>query len=660
MTDVTLGDQLQQARVHADAGQWDQADALLRQILTADPQRAEAHHLLGLVAWRRGEMHSALASLQHAATLKPDSPVFQFDLGCALLGMQQFSEAAVVLRKVVQLAPNERGGWNNLGAALVALGEHEQAAQCFARAIQIAPQLSQYHANLAKALEVLGRFREAEASARRAVELSPQGGSEWGVLASVLMSSGRYAGASDAYRRALALAPQMHLLRFNLANTLRLQGAVEESIAVYRDAVARDPGNARGHSGLLLTLHCSTAITPMALAQEHRAWAERHADSFTRDVRPHTNDRSPGRRPLRIGYVSPDFREHAVAHFIEPALMLDPSEFEVFCYVEEFHCDDVTRRLKSLVPHWLNTVPLNDDQLAQRIRADGIDILVDLAGHTADDRLLVFARKPAPVQATYLGYPNTSGMAAMDWRITDKIADPKNFAEPLHRERLMRLADCAWCYRPPEDSPEPIRDAAGESTVTFSSFNALPKVSDAVIALWSRILATVGGSKLLMKSAAFEDERVRERYRSAFARNGIAPHRLDLILTTPSVREHLAMYSRVDIALDTMPYNGTTTTCEALWMGVPVVTLAGESHVSRVGASLLTNAGLAELVGSRSEDYVSIAVKLAADPTRRAELRSTLRRQLRTSPLMDAARMTRELGNAYRAMWRDWINSGRT
>jgi predicted O-linked N-acetylglucosamine transferase (SPINDLY family) len=656
MTGVTIDAQLQQARLLAEQGRWDQADALLRQVLAADPHRAEAHHLLGLVAWRNGDQHIALASLEHAASLAPDSPVVQFDFACVLLSNQQFGEAVVALRKVVQLAPNERGGWNNLGGALVALGQHEEAAACFARAIELAPQLSQYHANLAKAMEVLGRLDEAEASARRAVELAPQGGSESAVLASVLVTRGRLGQGIEAYQRALSLSPQLNLARFNLASALRLQGRVEESIATYRDAIARDPTNARGHSALLLTLHCSPAITPQALFDEHRAWAASHADSLGRDVPPHENDRSPDRK-LRIGYVSPDLREHAVARFIEPALALDPGQFEVFCYAEEFRGDEVTRRLKSLVPNWHNTVALSDEEMSREIRADRIDILVDLAGHTADNRLLVFARRPAPVQATYLGYPNTTGMAAMDWRISDELADPVGMTEALHTERLMRLTGCAWCYRPPEGVPDPRRARGlGDPPITFASFNALAKVSTNAIQLWSRILTEAAGSRLLIKSAAFEDAHVAQSCRDAFARHGIDPQRLDLVSTTPSVAEHLAMYDRVDVALDTMPYNGTTTTCEALWMGVPVVTLAGKSHVSGVGASLLTHAGLGELVAESPEQYVELAVRAARD----AMPRMALRQRMQASALMDAPRMTRNLADAYRAMWKDWINTGRT
>ena len=655
MRSVTTREQLQQARLDVDAGRLDQAESQLRQLLAQHPESAEALNLIGLVAWRRGHGAAAVDAMARAVELAPNAPNYHFDLGCVLLGMQRFAEAEPHLRMVVQLLPNERGGWNNLGALLVGTGRHDEATVCFRRAITLAPQSASYHANLAKALEVLHRLDEAEASARRAVELSPQGGSEWGVLGSVLVARGRLSQGINAYVRALQLAPQLTLLRFNLASALRLQGQVEESIAIYRQALTMDPADARGHSSLLLTLHCSTAITPAELFEEHRAWAFRHADKLGWGVSTRKKERELD-RPLRIGYVSPDFREHAVASFIEPALALDPAQFEVFCYAEEFRADDVTGRLKALVPtdNWRNTAQLSDDEMWLQVLADRIDVLVDLAGHTADNRLLVFARRPSPVQATYLGYPNTTGMAAMKWRITDALADPPGVADSLHTERLMRLGSCAWCYRPPEDSPEPTR-AAGP--ITFASFNALAKVSETAIALWSQILMAVPTSKLLLKSAAFEDVAVCDRYRTVFARHGVAPERIDLVLPTPSIPEHLAMYARVDIALDTMPYNGTTTTCEALWMGVPVVTLAGESHVSRVGTSLLTNAGLADLVAKTGEEYVRIAIHLAADEPRRRAMRLNLRDQLRNSSLMDAKRMSRNLAEAYRAMWRDWCST---
>jgi predicted O-linked N-acetylglucosamine transferase (SPINDLY family) len=654
MTDVTLPQQLQQARLDVDGGRLEQAEAKLRQILAQHPDSAEALNLLGLVAWRGGHADAAIHAMGRAVELAPNAANYHFDLGCVLLSSRRFAEAEPHLRTVVAMLPNERGGWNNLGALLVGTGRHEEAAECFRRAIALAPQIASYHANLAKALEVLYRLDEAEGSARKAVELSPQGGSEWGVLGSVLVTRGRLSQGINAYVRALQLAPQLTVLRFNLASALRLQGQVEESIAIYRQALTLDPADARGHSSLLLTLHCSPAITPQALFEEHRTWAFRHAHKLSWAVAPHDNDRSPDRR-LRIGYVSPDFREHAVASFIEPALTLDPEQFEVFCYTEEFRADDVSRRLKALAPNWRNTAPLSDDAMVEQIRADRIDILVDLAGHTADNRLLVFARRPAPVQATYLGYPNTTGMVAMNWRITDALADPIGITESLHTEKLMRLATSAWCYRPPDDAPDPARDVG---PITFASFNALPKVSETAIALWSQILAAVPTAKLLLKSAAFEDVVVCDRCRQAFARHGVAPERIDLVLTTPSIREHMAMYNRVDIALDTMPYNGTTTTCEALWMAVPVITLSGESHVSRVGTSLLTNAGLSDLVAKTPDKYVRIAIDLAANESRRRELRSSLRDQLRNSSLMNAKRMSADLAEAYRAMWRDWCFAG--
>jgi predicted O-linked N-acetylglucosamine transferase (SPINDLY family) len=361
--------------------------------------------------------------------------------------------------------------------------------------------------------------------------------------------------------------------------------------------------------------------------------------------------RPVGRR-LRLGYLSPDFNHHAVAYFIEPVLAAhDRTRVEVFCYASVAVPDRFTDRLRGLAEHWRDIARLDDDAAAALIRADNLDLLIDLAGHSARHRLLVLARRPAPVQATWIGYPNTTGLDAIDYRITDAVSDPVGQTEAWHSEKLVRLPANFSCYRPDDDAPAVNNlPAAAAGAVTFGCFNQFAKVTPEVIALWARLLAKLPGSRLLLKSRGLGDPGVAARVQAAFAAAGVGPARLILNGDELSVADHLGLYHKVDIALDPFPYNGTTTTCEALWMGVPVVTLAGSTHVSRVGASLLTHAGLAGWIAATPDDYVARAVAAVRDLPALAALRRGLREQVRTSPLCDAVRFTRGFEAACEAM----------
>jgi predicted O-linked N-acetylglucosamine transferase (SPINDLY family) len=366
-------------------------------------------------------------------------------------------------------------------------------------------------------------------------------------------------------------------------------------------------------------------------------------------------------RKLRIGYVSPDLCAHVVSRFIAPVLARhDRDAFEVYCYAEVAAPDEITTMLRGYANGWRDTVGEPDEHLAEAIRQDGIDILVDLAGHSASNRLLVFARKPAPVQITYLGYAATTGMTAMDYRLTDALADPPGMTEQFHSERLIRLPKCAWCYNKLADGPGVSELPASKAGhVTFCSFNNFAKVNEPLLRLWGRILQSVPGSRLLIKANALDSPSTQQRVRDWASGAGIDQNRLDLCGWL-SLAEHYARYGQVDIALDTFPYHGTTMTCEALWMGVPVVTLAGGSHLSRVGVSLLTNVGLPELVAESADDYVRIAADLGGDLSRLRGMRATLRKRMEDSPLLDAAGFTKNLEAAYRQAWRQWCNAGKT
>jgi predicted O-linked N-acetylglucosamine transferase (SPINDLY family) len=367
--------------------------------------------------------------------------------------------------------------------------------------------------------------------------------------------------------------------------------------------------------------------------------------------RPHTNDCSPDRR-LRIGYVSPDFRSHPVGTFLLPLLEShDHQGFEIFCYSSVRVPDAITARCRAQADVWRDALGMSDEQLAGAIRDDRIDVLVDLTMHMADNRLLVFARKPAPVQVTYLAYCGTTGLAAMDYRLTDPYLDPPGRDEPFYCERSVRLPETYWCYRPViETSPAETLPASGTGQIVFGSLNNFCKVSDASLAAWSRLLQAVPGSRLLLHAHAGSH---RQRVCTLLAGQGVAAERLELIDFLPA-GDYFDVYRRIDVALDPFPYGGGTTTCDALWMGVPVVSLAGATAVGRGGLSILSNVGLPDLVARDPGEYVEIAARLAGDLPRLRELRAALRDRMRKSPLMDAPRFARNVEAAYRRMWKEW------
>jgi protein O-GlcNAc transferase len=444
----------------------------------------------------------------------------------------------------------------------------------------------------------------------------------------------------------------------NLARALKYSGRAKESIAWYERSLALAPEKAFVHSNLLYALSYLEDVSPEAVIRAHHHWAKCHGATVAQRFKDHPNAADP-RRCLRVGYVSPDFKKHPVATFIEPVLAAhDRSAVEVICFSEVRKKDAVTRRLRQLADRWFDTAGITDQRFAGMIQAAGVDILVDLAGHTAGNRMPLFSLRPAPVQVTYLGYPNTTGLSTVDYRITDAWADPPGQTEAWHTEELVRLEHGFLCYTPsvaaPEVGPPPHRETG---SVTFGSFNNMAKFNAGVAALWAAVLKAVPGSRLIMKFKTLSDPEVRQTVIDAFGANGVSSDRLSLRGFLPSFADHFALYNRIDIALDTIPYNGTTTTCEALWMGVPVIALAGRTHAARVGVSILTGLGLSGLVAQNSEDYVQIAAALTRDYRRLGALRKGLRLRMQASFLMDGPGFARRLENAYRVMWHRWCAS---
>ena len=558
-------------------------------------------------------------------------------------------DAAAALRTAVELRPNHDQYRYNLGIALRALGRAEEALEQFRAAFRLNPRHALANDCIVHALLALQRPEEAVAEAAAAQGLGEGRGERLSNLSAAYMLLGRLEDAVEAGRKALGCRPRPALAHANLGAALSAQGRHAEALSCYREALGSNPRDTNCHSNLLLTLNYLDDLSPERLLEEHRGWETLQAAGLRR--------RTPARsgasdRRLRVGYISADFRTHSVAYFIEPLLQgHDRSRVEVYCYANLPGGDATTERLKSYPVTWRTIYGVPDERVVEMIEADGIDLLVDLGGHTAHNRLRVFAHKPAPVQLSYLGYPNTTGLSAIDYRLTDALADPEG-EEGWHTEKLLRLPGCFLCYRPPEHAP-PVRaetPAVQNGHVTFGSFNNVAKISASTIRLWADVLQAVPGSRLLLKNPSFSDAATRSRYTGLFAEAGIGAERLELLGLVRDPAGHLALYDRVDIALDTVPYNGTTTTCEALWMGVPVLTLAGARHVGRVGVSLLNAAGLPEYVAPSPEVFVAKAAALAANLDALSALRQGLREGLRASTLCDETGFVRAVEAAYLEM----------
>jgi len=612
-------------------GRFEEALHSCRRAVAISPESAAAHANLGAALLCLGRLDEAEAACREALRLKPDFGEAYCNLGAILLKKERTEEALACCEQAVRLRPDSPEALNNLGNAL---GRGARARECYERALTADPNYFEAWLNLSALLKEFGLREEAVEAGRRAVQLRPESAEAHNNLGDLLRGEGRIEEAQACFREAIRLRPDLPEPYVNLAGTLRDQGRLKEALAESRKALELDPKSSSPFSNFFFYLHYDDLCPPEVVFEEHRRWGERHR-KLAEGAPEHRNDRDPERR-LRVGYVSPDFRTHSVAYFAEPLLAAhNRSAVEVFCYSNVARPDAVTERFRVLADHWRDIRGMPDARAAEVIREDEIDILVDLAGHTAGSRLLVFARKPAPVQVTWCGYPATTGLAAVDYRITDALADPPGLTDHLYTERLVRLPGAFLCYKPPAGAP-PVSDlpARANGHITFGCFNILAKVTPRMIEAWSALLAAVPGARLVLKSAPLVDESTRRLVWERFRACGADPARIEL-LGPVSPEQHLRTYHRIDIALDTFPYHGTTTTCEALWMGVPVVTLAGATHASRVGVSLLENAGLGDWVAASLEEYVELAAAKASRPDLLESLRAGLRNRLANSALTD-------------------------
>lgn len=643
--------------IQALAGKAAEAEASFRAVVGIKPDYSSAYSNLGNVLRDLGRLDEAVACCREALRLKPDYAEAYNNLGNALRDQGKFDEAESSLRSALKLRPNYPRAHNNLGAVLASKRRFADAVACYQEALRLQPDFFQAYNNLGVTFAELRQLDRAIACYQQAVRIQPSFASAHNNLGIAYLEQWNMEEALACYERALALDPNFADAHNQLAMVFMALGKIEPALRHYRRSLELKPDEPRTHSNLLLCLHYDPKVSEQELFEEHLRWDRVHGQ-VERLEPVAERDRDPERR-LRVGYASPDLRKHAVTYFFEPILAHhNTARIETFCYAQVEAPDASTIRLQSLACHWRSLVGMKDKEIAELIRRDGIDILVDLAGHAGNRRLRVFAHKPAPIQVTYLGYPDTTGLAAMDYRLTDAIADPPEAETPC-TEELYRLPEGFCTFLPAADAPAPTPPPClRNGYFTLGSVHTLSKLHAGVYDAWSKILSAVPGARLFVHRNLLKGK-AHEEMLQQLAERGIARERVDIGHASDPQHEYLRIFEQIDLCLDAFPYNGHTTMCESLWMGVPIVTLAGRRFAGRVTASLLHQVGLDELVATTPEQYVQVAVAWAERRDELSRLRTQLRERMRSSGLGDAKRFTLALEEAYRTMWRRWCTSGK-
>jgi len=640
---MTIQDAFNLAAQKHQAGHLAEAEAIYRKILIQMPDHADSLHHLGMIGIQMGRHADAVELINRAIAANPKSADLHGTLGMALKGLNRIAEAIAEFQLALKLNPNLASTCNNLGNVFFGQGNTEAAAECFNRALEIQPTHSDALFNLGNLHKSAGRFENAIARYRQALAHRPQWPAALNNMGTAHRGLGQLDPALDCYRKAIQMAPQFAEAINNYADGLLHQGKAREALHEYDRALAAGP-NASIAGNRVFMLHFHPDFDAQAILREARRFDEQYARPLAQKP-PQVRLESGSR--LRIGYVSSTFRLQVLRFYTTPLFRHhDRDRFEIFCYSDVPQPDTATARIKSLADQWRQTNSLDDAALADLIRRDEIDILVDLNMHMAPSRPLVFARKPAPIQIAFMAYPGTTGLSAMDYRLTDPYLDPLVAFDDCYSEQSIRLPDSFWCFDPElEPTPSPVIDPPAHHAghITFGCLNGFCKINPSLLKLWACVLNAVPNSRLLMLSSTGESRRwVTE----VLAQQRIAADRLEFVDFQPRYK-YLAEYNRIDLCLDTLPYNGHTTTLDALWMGVPVVTRVGSTVVGRGCFSQLSNLGLTELAGNDDTQFVKIAADLAGDLPRLSDLRRTLRARMTSSPLMDAPRFARNIEAVY-------------
>jgi predicted O-linked N-acetylglucosamine transferase (SPINDLY family) len=631
----------------ARTGQTQAAADCYNLALAGTPGYPDAHFNLGNLH-RRAEQYQAAADNYLAClTSNPDHAAAAYNLGLVLSAAGRATEAASWFETVVRLEPHNADAHSRLGDCHMRTGKLLQGVAHFRMAVELKPADPRGQYNLGLALSNAGDTSAAHECLRKALDLHPDYPEAHNALGLNLEALCRKDDAMFHYQKSVELKPDLADGWSNLGVNLTEQGRVEEALACLRESLVHRPNAAPIHSNLLLLLNYSSNATPADVRDEHLAWGKRFGG--TTPPRPGIPEPHDPNRPMRIGYLSADFRTHTVAGFIELLLRHhDRERVEVYAYAQVPRPDDTTERLKSLADHWRPVAALTDHALADQIRNDRIDCLIDLSGHTAGNRLLTLAERPAPIQATLFGYPNTTGLAAVDFRITDPVSDPPG-AEELYAEGLLHLPETAWAYLPPADAPAvtPL-PAAGRRTFTFGCLNNAAKISDKCLDTWVTLLQTTPGTRLVVLGGQSQTgaRRLTERFLAA----GVFRDRIEVVMRLPR-SEYFEAYQMFDLSLDPFPYNGGVTTGDSLWMGVPVLTVEGNTYHSRQGAMVMRHLGLGEFVAGSPADLIKLAQGWTRKRPALADIRAGLRDRLAASPLCDSPRYVRHLEGALRREW---------
>ncbi len=634
-----------------ERGQLDEAISSYQQVLSFKPDYVEVLFNLGVAFQAQGRLDEAIASYRRALRIKPDYAEAHLNLGMVLKEQGKLDEAVASYRQSLNIKPDYAEAYCNLGSALKEQGKLDEAVASCQQALRVRPDFAEAHYNLGLALQAMGRLSDAIASYQQSLGIKSGFAEAHYNLGLAFQAQGKLEEAIYSCQQAIRIRPDYAEAHHNLGVALQALGRLDEAAASYRQALLIRPDYAEAHSGLLMVMQYMPDLTPDEVFVEHTRYAEQHELPLRAYWQMHRNNRDSERR-LKIGYVSGDFRNHSVAYFIEPVLANhDKSQVEVYCYYNFFLHDSYTDRIAADADHWLVCAGMSDEQLAEHIRADGIDILIDLSGHTAYNRLPVFARKPAPVQATWIGYAGTTGLTAMDYRISDAYLDPPGQTERYHSETLLRLPATGYTYKPEPGCPEVnLLPALSSGKLVFASLNNPIKINQAVVNLWGKILVALPHARLMLGNATGNE--TRHRLIEMFGKAGIGTERL-ILQPRMSMMDYLALHQQIDIALDPFPYNGGTTTLHSLWMGVPVITLVGGHMVSLVGGAMLSRVGMSEFVTHSEEEYLQRAIQLAQELPSLNRIRQSLRARINAGDF-EPEKITRNLEMAYREVWRKW------
>jgi predicted O-linked N-acetylglucosamine transferase (SPINDLY family) len=641
---------------HHHAGRHAEAEGIYRQLCAAHPDNTDLIHLLGVLLADTGRWVEGKALMEKAVLLNPSVPHYHTNLGTQLIEAHQYDAAIERFGYALRLKPDCPVTYYNLGRALMATHRWNEAVEAYQQARRFRPDFPQGELDLGVALHCAGRRPEAITHYQERLRRFPEDVAVMNNLGNFLKESGELDKAVEAYQQAGKLFPDNMVFQNNLGLAYKSQGQLGKAIEVLSANADRHPRWASIRSNLILTMLYDAGSDKAAIERQQHLWNRHHSDAIRSRRRLHTNPRSLDRR-LKIGYVSVDLRDHVAGRALLPTLARhDHQNFEIVCYCLNPH-DTLTPAYMACADLWRDVGHLSEEQLADAIRADGVDILVDLSLHTSENRLLTFAYKPAPIQISWIGYPGSSGTDAIDYRLTDQFLEPPEGEPCTSAEKPFLLPHCWQGYEAPAGYPDVnALPASANGYVTFGSFNNFCKITPEVLGCWASIMMAVPGSHLRLLN---DPGTHRARTLELMSQNGIAPERIhffDYESPSPNIRqgELLKRYHQVDIALDSFPYNGMTTTMDALWMGVPVISVSGPKSIGRAGLSILSNLGHAEFSTQSVEAYVRKAIETAMNIPRLVEVRRDLRSRMVASPICDAEKLTRDVEAAYRKMWQKW------